>query len=285
MEQSYNFLVKVSDKGEPSLSDVTTVVVHVTNVNDVAPEFSKDMFEVLVYLPTYEGVHVTMLTASDRDKLGNITFSISQQDTPSLLAVDASSGRVIIGNPSKSKEGWYNAVVEVTDGIFTRNAKLRVLFKPIPVSSLRFSRPSFQAHVSENTSVVQTVLIPFATGYKIQERIKFGLGNFQDKFTIKESTGVIKTKAGVVMDREQISSYHLVIIVQDDSTPPRIAHSVVDVIVDDVNDCKPTFPPPPIFFVVSKNSRVGSTVATIAASDCDSGKNGEIRYMYNIDSI
>lgn len=279
MAQSYTFLVKVSDRGLPSLSDVATVVVHVKNINDVAPEFSKGVVEVLMYLPTYNGVHVTTLTASDRDNFGNITFSIKQQDT-SVLTVNPTSGALTIGDASKARTGWYDAIVEVNDGKMTGSAKVRVLFKPFPITELEFSRPSFVAHIRENTSLVQTVFTPFVRGYKIRERIRFSIGNLQDKFTIKESTGVIKTKPGVVIDRENISFFQLVLVAQDDRTPPRMAHSIVDVIVDDVNDCKPTFPAPPIFFVVPKSSKIGYTIATITALDCDQGKNGEIRYRY-----
>jgi hypothetical protein len=68
-------------------------------------------------------------------------------------------------------------------------------------------------------------------------------------------------------------------MVQDERTPPRIARCLVTVVLDDVNDCKPTFPPPPLFFVVSKRAETGSTIATIAASDCDIGRNAEIRWV------
>ena len=275
--QSYKLVVKVSDGGSPSLSTIASVIVHLKNTNDMSPEFSSNIFEVHVYLPVYQDMHITSLSASDVDNLGSLAFAIFQQDTPSLLGVDVSSGQVFVKDPSKAQKGWYNAVVQVSDGKWTRNAKLRVVFKQISKTNFQFTESFSQAHVRENVSDVQTVYTPFVRGYNVWERLWFGLSNFDDIFTIKESTGVVKTKPGVVLDREQTASYRLIVMVQDERTPPRVARCIVTVVVDDVNDCQPTFPPPPIFFVVSKSVETGSTVATITASDCDVGKNSEIR--------
>ena len=253
------------------------MIIYVENVNDVKPQFSSSTIEVHVYLPLYKDVHITTLTALDRDNPGNLAFTITQQDTSSLLDIDSATGRVFIKDPSKAQKGWYNAGIQVSDGKWTSSAKLRVVFKSIPASSFRFSESFSQTHARENISEVQTVFIPFVRGYKVGEKLRFTLSNFQDMFTIQESTGVVKTKPGIVLDREITASYRLIVMVQDERTPPRIARCLVTVVVDDVNDCKPTFPPPPLFFVVSKSAGAGSTVATITASDCDMGKNAEIR--------
>lgn len=270
-------MVKVSDRGSPSLCTTTTVIIHVKNVNDNKPKFSSNTFESRVYLPVYQDVHITTLTASDRDNLGTLAFSITRQDTPTLLDVDIFSGRVFIKEPSKAQKGWCNAVVQVSDGKWINNADLRVVFKPIIKTSFQFSEPFVQTHVRENTSEAQTVYTPFVRGYNVWEKLRFTLSIFEDLFSIHESTGVVETKPGVVLDREQRGSYRLIVMVQDDRIPARIARCLVTVIVDDVNDCIPTFSPPPLFFVVSKSAKAGSTVATITASDCDIGKNKEIR--------
>lgn len=277
--QTYRLLVKVSDHGTPSLSTITNVIIHVKNVNDIKPQFSSSTIEVHVYLPVYKDVHITTLIASDRDNLGSLEYAISQQDTPSLLGVENFSGRVFIKEPLKAQKGWYNAALQVSDGIWAGRAKLRVVFKAITPTTFQFSEPYFQTHARENISEVQTVFTPFVRGYNVWERLRFSLGNFEDIFTMQESTGVVKTKPGVVLDREAITSYRLITTVQDERTPPRVARCVVTVVVDDVNDCRPTFPPPPIFFVVSNRAQPGTTVATVAASDCDSGENAKIRFV------
>ena len=271
--------MKVSDQGTPSLSTITTAIIHVKNMNDNKPRFPTNTIEVPVYLPVYKDVHITTLTASDRDDLGSLTFNISTQDTPSLLDIDSSSGRVFVNDPSKAQRGLYNAEVQVSDGKWRSNAKLRVVFKSITATSFQFSEPFSQTHVRENISEVQTVFTPFVRGYYVWERLRFTLSNFEDMFTIQESTGVVKTKPGVILDRELVDSYRLIIMVQDERTPPRVARCLVTVVVDDVNDCTPRFPQPPIFFVVSKRAGSGSTIATIGASDCDTGKNAEIRLV------
>lgn len=269
--------MKVSDQGLPSLSTITNVIIHVKNVNDIKPRFSSKSIEVRVYLPVYKDMHITTLLASDLDNLDELTFTISQQDTPSLLDVDSSSGRVYIKDSSKAQEGWYNARLRVSDGTWTSNAKLRVLFNSLTQTSLQFSQPFLQTRARENTSEVQTVFTPFVRGYEVWERLRFTLRNFEDVFTILENTGVVRTKPGVVLDRELLASYQLIVMVQDSRSPPRAARCLVTVVVDDVNDCRPTFPPPPIFYVVSTSAGTGSPIATITASDCDIGENSLIR--------
>lgn len=254
-------------------------MIHVGNINDNKPSFASSSLKANVYLPVYKDVRVTTLVATDRDSLTKLEFSITKQDIPGLLRVVRSTGKVLVDKPLQVRVGWYNADVLVSDGTYSTTGKLRVIFKSVTPTDLRFSRPIYQSHILENTSRIQTVLVPFVRGYSVGERLRFSLTNLDDVFTIQENTGAVKTRGNVVLDRESTDSYRLVVIVRDERNPPRVARCLVSVTVDDVNDCRPAFPPSPLFFVVSKRSEAGSKVATIAADDCDAGRNADVRYV------
>jgi hypothetical protein len=85
--------------------------------------------------------------------------------------------------------------------------------------------------------------------------------------------------AGKKLDRETTDSYQVVIQARDTNVPPQIAQTVLNVIVDDVNDNKPEFVGVPYYIVLQLGVLVDSIVGKATARDADIGSNGELRFV------
>lgn len=67
LTQRYNFIVRATDSGEPSLSSDVSVTVFVTDMNDNPPNFSQTLYEAFVSELAPRGHFVTCVQASDAD--------------------------------------------------------------------------------------------------------------------------------------------------------------------------------------------------------------------------
>lgn len=92
----FNFHVKVSDLGKPKLSSDTTaqVQIYVRDVNDCAPIFSQNEYNVTLLLPTYENVVVIQVNATDPDTSENSTlrYDIIEGNRDGVFVIDSKSG-------------------------------------------------------------------------------------------------------------------------------------------------------------------------------------------------
>lgn len=93
------------------------------NINDSPPKLSQDTYETVLLLPTYMGVEVLRVEASDPDATSDLTPNADKSSTPQLVysvvensvenfSVDRSSGTVTVSNPNLNKE-LYQFTVKV----------------------------------------------------------------------------------------------------------------------------------------------------------------------------
>uniref|UniRef100_A0A669QF51 Protocadherin-16 n=1 Tax=Phasianus colchicus TaxID=9054 RepID=A0A669QF51_PHACC len=84
-----------------------------------------------------------------------------------------------------------------------------------------------------------------------------------------------------VLDRENRSSYSLVLEAYDGGSPPRSSQMTLDVSVQDINDNAPTFNQSRYHTLISENLKPGSSILQVFASDADEGDNGDVIYEIN----
>ena len=102
-------------------------------------------------------------------------------------------------------------------------------------------------------------------------------GNPGNKFRINQDGEITVSSS---LDRETISSYLLEIGVADNGTPSNSILGVFNVTVLDVNDEAPIFDSSQNYVVlIEENVGLGHPVATVSASDGDTGTNSIVSYM------
>ncbi|EDO41767.1 predicted protein, partial [Nematostella vectensis] len=273
----YAFKIKVTDSGNPRLSAFADVKIHVTDINDIAPVFSASTYHATVYLPSYAGTRVTMVTATDGDSAANLTFSLARQDTE-LFAVNPLTGVVTVSNAALLRRDTYTIKLTVSDGNHTAHARVRIRCENLPSSDLQFSRKNYSASVREGVSVDSELVTVRALGYPIGSTITYTIINPSELFHIVPSTGVMSIRAGFDLDRESIDAYQVIVQARDDSVPPNVAQAAVHVQVIDRNDNQPVFINSPYFIVLQLGVAQGTIIGQAQATDADIGSNANLRY-------
>jgi protocadherin Fat 1/2/3 len=187
----YKVLVRASDKGEKqiSLSSTATVLVELTDVNDVVPAFTPDMYSVRIREDLPVGSIVTVVTAadSDADKNGEVSYQLVYGEE--YFEIDSETGVIrIIKSLDYEMQQVHNISVRAQDGGIP--PLISVCFINIEVVDVNENllAPVFEnfyayGYISENMPIGTTVMIvkaydPDGDGVTYSIRDGSGLGRF-----------------------------------------------------------------------------------------------------------
>ena len=291
------FTVHVTDQGRPRLQadQAARVIVDILDVNDSPPVFTGPLpYSATLLLPTYEGVTVAALRATDPDTDINstLTYSITAGNKEGAFGIDRLTGLVTVSDPSAlaGPNSFYALEVAVSDGKHTTSTSVEVALEKMSASGLAFSQDKYTGFVTENSTTrgqVVTVATLNALGTLLNEHVTFSILNPQldsssgrPLFQVGATSGVVQTTGLAVFDREVQHRYVVVVEARSEreGEKPRIALTRVEVDVLDINDNRPMFVNLPYYAVVSLEATKGSVVTKVQAIDKDVGENGELRY-------
>uniref|UniRef100_A0A3Q3D844 FAT atypical cadherin 1a n=1 Tax=Hippocampus comes TaxID=109280 RepID=A0A3Q3D844_HIPCM len=276
----YRFTVQVHDLGVPRLfaEMAANVTIKVIDVNDCPPVFSQDVYEATVVLPTYRGVEVVKVNATDLDSRPNarLLFSISEGNIGDKFKMDANTGVIFIQNVTQLRSR-YELKVRVSDGRFANVAAVKIHLKENKASKVKFTRESYRASVPENLSERRTLEVIAAVGNHVNEPLFYKILNPDKRFEIGRTSGVVST-TGIAFDREKEDTFDVVVEVTKEDPSEDTAHVVLTVAVEDVNDNAPVFVNLPYRALVQMDAEEGQVVRQVTAVDKDRGRNAEIRY-------
>ena len=175
---------------------------------------------------------------------------------------------------------FYRLQVRVSDGLFSNTTYVNVVVENSENSGLVFQKPVYEGSVLENSTKISTVTVVNVLGTVLNEHVQFRILNPTDMFEIGLTSGVIKT-TGRAFDREAQDHYELIVEAKSNEynwEKVRIAHSIVNVKIIDVNDNCPMFVNLPYYAVVSVDDPKGSVIIKVHALDLDAEENGMVRY-------
>ncbi|CAL8364079.1 unnamed protein product [Lota lota] len=286
------FRVHVRDSGQPprSAKSPAEVLLKVINVNDSPPQFSQDSYEAVLLLPTYKGVEVLRVEASDPDLTpdpGQGSSEVSVNSTQLVFsltdgglehfAVDPATGVVTVTN-GNLQNNRYVFTVKVWDGRFSAAAAVALAVREAAIDGgLRFALPVYAASVAENSTNVTVVTVVSAAGHGLGEPLRYALLNPGGRFSVMPTCGAVMT-TGVALDREERDRYELVLEVRRERDVFRVARVTVQVQVEDVNDNAPEFVNLPYYAAVQVEAEPGRVIYRVSAADRDLGLNGEVIY-------
>ncbi|KYO28523.1 hypothetical protein Y1Q_0005325 [Alligator mississippiensis] len=280
----FHFHVHVRDSGNPQLTaeSPVEVTVEVTDVNDNPPVFSQAVFETVLLLPTYIGVEILKVLATDPDSgvPPELTYSLIEGNMDHFL-IDSTTGVITIKNNSLSKD-HYMVVVKVSDGKFYSTAMVTIMVKEAMDSGLHFTQSFYSTSISENSTNITKIAVVNAIGNRLNEPLKYSILNPGNKFKIKSTSGVIQT-TGIPFDREEQELYELVVEASRELDHLRVARVVVRVNIEDINDNAPVFVGLPYYAAVQVDAEPGTLIYRVTAIDKDKGANGEVSYLIKED--
>uniref|UniRef100_A0A6P4FXR2 Protein dachsous n=1 Tax=Drosophila rhopaloa TaxID=1041015 RepID=A0A6P4FXR2_DRORH len=305
LRELYDLVVEARDQGTPVRSARVPVRVHVSDVNDNAPEIADPQEDVVsVREEQPPGTEVVRIRAIDRDHGQNasITYSIVKgrdSDGHGLFSIDPSSGvirtRVVLDHEERS---IYRLGVAASDGGSPPRETVRML--RVEVLDLNDNRPTFTSsslvfRVREDAVVGHVVgsispserpadVIRNSVEESFEElRVTYTL-NPLTKDLIEAAFDIDRHSGNLVvarlLDREVQSEFRLEIRALDTtaSNNPQSSAITVKIEVADVNDNAPQWPQDPINLQVSEATPLGTIIHNFTATDADTGTNGELQY-------
>ncbi|XP_069780628.1 protocadherin Fat 1a isoform X4 [Narcine bancroftii] len=277
----FNFTVQVHDSGRPQLfaEHAANVSIRVIDVNDCPPVFVQHLHDVSLLVPTYKGVKVTVVNATDPDSASNadLIYSIIDGNIGEKFSINTKTALISVQNTTHLRSR-YELTVRASDGKFSCTTSVRINIKESE-SHLKFTQSSYSAVVKENSTEVKTIAIITTMGNEMNEPLFYHILNPDRKFKISRTSGVLVT-TGLPFDREEQETFDVVIEVSEEKNPSRVAHVVVKVTVEDVNDNAPIFVNLPYYAVVQVDAEVGHVIRQVTAIDKDTGKNSEVYYHF-----
>lgn len=273
----FYFHVNVRDSGSPELTaeSPAKVLIKVVNINDSPPRFSQSTYDTVVLLPTYSGIEILRVEASDPDKITNSIYYLTDNNLEPF-AIDPSTGIITVKN-SKLSQDRYCFNIKASDGRYSCTALVTVIVREAMDSGLSFSQPFYFSSVLENTSNISTLIVVNVIGNHLNEPVKYAVLNAGIHFKIGPTSGVIQT-TGIIFNCEEQEVYELVVEASREHDWLRVARVIVHVQVEDINDYAPEFVGLPYYTTVRVDAQIGSFVFQVSATDMDKGINGMVSY-------
>ena len=294
-QQVYNLNViamNPPDNTNGSLPVTASLIISLQDVNNNPPLFLEDAYTFLL-LENIAPSGIGRVEATDADNGVNaiVLYSI-QSVSPgnsSLFRINSSTGEIFSTIPlDREQERSYALVIQARDsGIPSLSSMVEATISILDENDNppQLLQTTFNEIVLENAPVgtsIATILASDADDPNTA--FSFGIvgGNSEAKFAINE-TGTLFIRES--LDREQTSSYNLMVAVSDSGNPPRSSVATVGVTVDDVNDNQPVFTSETYSTAVSENIPPLLAFIRIEASDQDQGSNSDIRFSISNASV
>ncbi|XP_012862492.1 protocadherin Fat 4 [Echinops telfairi] len=283
---NYTLTVVATDKGQPSLSSSTEVVVMVLDINDNNPVFAQTLYKVEINENTLTGTDIIQVYAADGDEgtNGQVRFGIVDGNANQEFRIDSVTGAITVAKPlDREKTPAYFLSVQATDrgssprtDTSTVNIVLLDINDFVPV----FELSPYSVNIPENLGTLpSTILQVLARDDDQGSNSKLSyvlLGGNEDNSFILSASGELRVTQS--LDREKKEHFVLTVTATDSGSPALTGTGTINVIVDDINDNVPTFASKMYFTTIPEDAPTGTDVLLVNASDADATANAVISY-------
>ncbi|XP_006894505.1 PREDICTED: protocadherin-7-like [Elephantulus edwardii] len=300
---SYELTLRVRDGGDPPRSSQAILRVLITDVNDNSPRFEKSVYEADLAENSAPGTPILQLRAADLDVGVNgqieYVFGAATESVRRLLRLDETSGWLsVLHRIDREEVNQLRFTVMARDrGQPPKTDKATVVLNikdendNVPSIEIRkIGRIPLKDGVA---NVAEDVLVdtPIAL-VQVSDRDQGENGvvtctvvgdvPFQLKPASDTEGDQNKKKyflhTSAPLDYETTPEFNVVIVAVDSGSPSLSSNNSLVVKVGDTNDNPPVFEHSVVEVYFFENNIPGDRVATVRATDADSGKNAEIAY-------
>lgn len=286
--QNYQIDITAFDFGSPVEENITTVRIHLLDVNDNEPRFiNPPSLKVIKENVRYvENFAKFVAVDNDEGENGEVVYSIINPVQSPFLSIDNVTGVVSLIAPlDREVKPKYSVIIEAKDKgipfLYTRT-EFTILVKDENDNSPLFVNPDLKPGILEGSPVGSQLCVMNATDADsgANALISYQLVNDFGWFRIDPKTGEIVTIA--VLDREvHGSEFELTVKASDKGNPSRVTCITVVGRIEDIDDNKAEFESNTYSAYLPVNAPSGTFVTAISAVDQDEGLHGKV--MYKID--
>uniref|UniRef100_A0A8C7FQ74 Protocadherin-16 n=1 Tax=Oncorhynchus kisutch TaxID=8019 RepID=A0A8C7FQ74_ONCKI len=293
----YTLTVRATDSKHQTEANLTILV---EDVNDNAPTFTQDLYQMTLAEHSPAGSAVVTVTATDRDsgENGRVTYRV-MSSTRDIFYIDPSNGTLFITQQAEfdSENPSILVVIESRDmgtPALSSIATVQVQVTDVNDNAPVFLQSEYRATVSEDGLPGATILTLEATdGDASRDNCGFDFtiasGNSGNAFQIESSVRFLEGRGfqtvgsvvltGEGLDFEAVSSYNLTVVVSDRGVPQRSSAVSALISVTDTNDNPPVFSRAEFSVVLSEGTAAGTEVLSLSATDPDSSAVGKVQYL------
>ena len=240
---AYTATVTASDGLNTTTQDIT---VNVTNVNDVAPEFTSEA----TFSAAENQTAIGTVTATDAEG-DDVTFTISGDE----LAITSAGVLTFVEAPDYETKATYTATVTASDGTNTTTQDITV-----NVTNVNDNNPSFTSSATFSAAENQTAIGTVTATDADEDSITYSISG--SDITINSSSGVI---AFVSAPDYEIKAVYTATVTASDGTNSTTQDITVN--VTNVNDNNPSFTSSATFSAAENQTAIGTVTATDADGD------------------
>lgn len=291
VQDRYSLLVVAKDRAVEPLSASVNVTVLLDDVNDNRPLFNSTNYVFHFEEEKERGSLVGQVFAEDKDFGPNSEVRYSFETPQPNFELNAITG-MLTSTLQFDRESLMRqrgaavfsfTVVSSDQGLpkpLKDQAKVQVYIQDINDNQPKFTKDIYQASISESAQNMTQLLRVSASDVDENKNglVRYDIleGNEEKHFSIDSSSGQV-TLVGK-LDYESTPFYSLKIIAEDSGIVPLSSTCVLSISILDDNDNTPSFPKSTLTVDVLENMRIGELVASVTATDSDSGSNADITY-------
>lgn len=276
----YNLTLHAIDCGVPPQQSYKVVPVHLADVNDNAPVFNREIYEVVVPETIPPNSPVIRLKVTDLDEGTNaqVSLEIVGGNEGGEFRVNAETGMLYTAVPLDAEaKAFYTLTVSAIDqgNTGTRkqsSAKVKINVQDTNDNDPVFENASADIFVDENEPAGTTVTKVSAKDRDSGENayISYSIANLNDvPFDIDHFSGVIRTSK--LLDYESMRREYMLKVRASDWGLPyrRQSEMQLTIRVRDVNDNRPQFERIDCVGSVHRYASIGTELITVSAIDFD----------------
>ena len=293
-KSSYMIQVIAKDGGSPPKRSVLNIYISVKDINDNAPVFTQNIYNVSIKNKEYGDIPIVTVSATDLDaeENGQVTYKFRSQTSEEIkeyFQLDELSGKIHLRKKMTSNhKSTYKLFVTAIDGGESPLSSFAGVLvnvldtqNRLPNIFVTFMSESTDntATISEDVEVGSFIAYVKVTDPDAGQNGQVNCELHHDKFRLqklrsKEYKVTLKHK----VDREMQDHHDVTISCKDEGSPPQHSDSKFSIKVKDVNDVQPQFAKDTFKFSVLENESPKTPVGSINATDPDLGAGGRLTY-------
>eukprot|EP00095_Tigriopus_kingsejongensis_P000649 maker-scaffold552_size138156-snap-gene-0.27 protein:Tk00649 transcript:maker-scaffold552_size138156-snap-gene-0.27-mRNA-1 annotation:"fat-like cadherin-related tumor suppressor-like protein" len=278
----YNLTIKAVDRGIPPRTNYKNIHVQLADLNDHAPVFDQEVYEVKVKENAPINTPLVRLKVWDEDSGRNaqVRLSIAAGNEDGQFRIHPKSGVMFVAKPlDAEKRTSYTLSVSALDdanmGMRKQSsAKVRVVVEDVNDNDPMFESGEKIIYFNENEQPGTRVMRVNAMDADSGENgyISYSIANLDEvPFEIDHFTGIIQSKWLIDFESDQ-REYTLLVRASDWGSPyRRQAEMKLTVRIRDINDNRPQFERVGCVGQIGRETRPGTELITLSALDFDAG--------------
>ncbi|XP_035389998.1 protocadherin Fat 3a isoform X2 [Electrophorus electricus] len=275
--KDYFLTVEAQDGGTPPLSAVTMVNINLTDVNDNAPVFSRDVYSAPISEGASIGDAVVTVTAEDIDSQVNsdILYSIVNGDQENQFFIEPITGQVKVNKQlDRETTADYTLVVRALDS--GTPAMSTTVLVNIDISDINDNPPTFSpanhsAVIQENkpmgTSILQLSVIDKDAAHNGPPFLFRILSGNEGVWFKLDKEGLLTSNQ--MFRRSEGTEYTIQVEARDSGRPSLSSTALVHVRVIEESVHKPTASPLHVHIITMEDEFPGGVIGQIHATDQD----------------